>query len=160
MRQQLRIVRGRGPRAGLARKPPSCSCGAADRRRRTGVVEAVAPGNPYLGVMLPYTPLHHLLLEVVGRPLVCTSGNLSEEPMAIATDALRTGRRLRAAADGAEGIADVLLVHDRPIVRPVDDSVARCDAEGLQVLRRAGAMPRCRSRWALPARRRWPSAAI
>jgi hydrogenase maturation protein HypF len=88
----------------------------------------VAPGNPYLGVMLPYTPLHHLLMEALARPVVCTSGNLSEEPMAIDTpDAL-----VRLAP-----IADRLLVHDRPIVRPVDDSVARLGPQGLQVLRRA-----------------------
>ena len=92
------------------------------------VAPEIAPGNPYLGVMLPYSPLHHLLMAAVGRPVVCTSGNLSEEPMAIATeDALE---RLR-------GIADLFLVHDRPIVRPVDDSVARLGPQGLQVLRRA-----------------------
>ena len=90
--------------------------------------EAVAPGNIYLGVMLPYTPLHHLLMDAVGRPLVCTSGNLSEEPMAITVeDGLR---RLGP-------LADCLLVHNRPIVRPVDDSVARMGPDGLQVLRRA-----------------------
>ena len=94
----------------------------------TDVVEGVAPGNPYLGVMLPYTPLHHLLMAAIDRPVVCTSGNLSEEPMAITTgDALaRLGT-----------IADVLLTHNRPIVRPVDDSVARVGPDGLQVLRRA-----------------------
>ena len=94
----------------------------------------IAPGNPNLGVMLPYTPLHHLLLEAAGRPLVCTSGNLSEEPMAISTE--EAIRRL-GSGDGGPGIADLFLVHDRPIVRPVDDSVARLDAEGMQVLRRA-----------------------
>jgi hydrogenase maturation protein HypF len=78
--------------------------------------------------MLPYTPLHHLLLEAVGRPLVCTSGNLSEEPMAT---------RTREAVSRLGPIADVLLTHNRPIVRPVDDSVARVGPEGLQVLRRA-----------------------
>ncbi len=135
------------------------------RRSGGGIAAAVAPGNPYLGVMLPYTPLHHLLLELVGRPLVCTSGNLSEEPMAIDTaDALRRlgGDDGRDSDDvaGPPGIADLLLVHDRPIVRPVDDSVARCDAEGLQVLRRAGICATCRSRWLLPGRRRWRSAAI
>ncbi len=92
------------------------------------LAESVAPGNPYLGVMLPYTPLHHLLMEAIARPVVCTSGNLSEEPMAIVTeDALhRLG-----------GIADLFLVHDRPIVRPVDDSVARITEDGVQVQRRA-----------------------
>lgn len=88
----------------------------------------VAPGNPYLGVMLPYTPLHHLLMAEIKRPVVCTSGNLSEEPMAISIkDALnRLGR-----------IADLFLTHDRPIVRPVDDSIVRFGAAGVQTLRRA-----------------------
>ena len=78
--------------------------------------------------MLPYTPLHHLLLSHAARPLICTSGNLSEEPMAItADDALQ---RLGP-------IADLMLTHDRPIVRPVDDSVARVISGRLQILRRA-----------------------
>jgi len=101
----------------------------------------VAPGNPCLGVMLPYTPLHHLLMEAIGRPVVCTSGNLSEEPMAIEIDdALRRlgrGRHAERACYFGEPIADLLLVHDRPIVRPVDDSVARVGSDGLQLLRRA-----------------------
>jgi len=88
----------------------------------------LAPGNPYLGVMLPYTPLHHLLMDAVRRPVVCTSGNLSEEPMAIDdADALeRLGP-----------VADVFLTHDRPIVRPVDDSIVRVGPDGVQILRRA-----------------------
>jgi len=92
------------------------------------IVEAVAPGNPDLGVMLPYTPLHHLLMDAIARPIVCTSGNLSEEPMAITTaEAIkRLGR-----------IADLVLTHNRRIVRPVDDSVVRCDSTGPVVLRRA-----------------------
>lgn len=92
------------------------------------VASSVAPGNPQLGVMLPYTPLHHLLLADAARPLICTSGNLSDEPMAItAADALQ---RLGP-------IADCVLTHDRPIVRPVDDSVGRVISGGLQILRRA-----------------------
>jgi hydrogenase maturation protein HypF len=115
-------------RVGMERANPSLG--------QNGIAANVAPGNPYLGVMLPYTPLHHLLMEAVARPLVCTSGNLSEEPMAIEIDdALRRlgglGRKAK------EPIADLLLVHDRPIVRPVDDSVARIGPDGLQVLRRA-----------------------
>jgi hydrogenase maturation protein HypF len=102
-------------------------------RRRTppdvdDVAATIAPDNPYLGVMLPYTPLHHLLLGDVARPLACTSGNLSEEPMAICTEDALT--RLG-------GIADLVLTHGRPIVRPVDDSVARLDGDRLQLLRRA-----------------------
>ena len=103
--------------------------------RRVGgdVCEAVAPGNPSLGVMLPYAPLHHLLLRELGFPVVATSGNISDEPIAIdERDALaRLG-----------GIADVFLVHDRPIVRAVDDSVMRimCGRE-LVVRRGRGLAP-------------------
>jgi len=105
-------------------------------RATDSVAANVAPGNPYLGVMLPYTPLHHLLMESVARPLVCTSGNLSEEPMAIEIDdALQRLGGL--GQETQEAIADWFLVHDRPIVRPVDDSVARIGPDGLQVLRRA-----------------------
>ncbi|MCC6124418.1 MAG: carbamoyltransferase HypF [Pirellulales bacterium] len=88
----------------------------------------IAPGNPYLGIMLPCTPLHHLLMAAVDRPIVCTSGNLAEEPMAISLeDALR---RLG-------HVADLFLTHDRSIVRPVDDSIVRFGPAGMQVLRRA-----------------------
>jgi hydrogenase maturation protein HypF len=92
------------------------------------IAGGVAPGNPYLGVMLPYTPLHHLLLQGMGRSVVCTSGNLSEEPMVVTLEdaLLRLG-----------SIADSLLTHDRPIVRPVDDSIVRLGSHGMQVLRRA-----------------------
>ena len=94
----------------------------------TGLAAAVAPGNPTLGVMLPATPLHHLLLRDLGFPVVATSGNLAEEPICI--DEHEAVERLR-------GIADVFLVHDRPIFRHVDDSVVRevCGRE--LVLRRA-----------------------
>jgi hydrogenase maturation protein HypF len=103
-------------------------------RRRPGtggpgaLAPSVAPGNPSLGVMLPYTPLHHLLLGGLGFAVVATSGNLSDEPMAVdETDALK---RLGA-------VASWFLVHDRPIARPVDDSVARVVDGREQVLRRA-----------------------
>ena len=101
------------------------------RRRRDGRDEPsplVAPGNPYLGAMLPYTPLHHLLLHEVGGPIVATSGNLSDEP--ICTDE-------REALERLHGIADVFLVHDRPIVRHVDDSIVRVVAGRELVMRRA-----------------------
>lgn len=86
-------------------------------RRRPGIsiADEVAPGNPYLGVMTPYTPLHYLLLHEAKIPLVATSGNLSDEPICIDND--EAGERLR-------GIADLFLVHDRPIARHADDSVA------------------------------------
>ena len=89
---------------------------------------SVAPGNPNLGVMLPYSPLHHLLLAELNFPVVATSGNLSDEPICI--DEQEALQRLRR-------IADVFLVHDRPIVRPVDDSVARVLLGRGQILRRA-----------------------
>jgi hydrogenase maturation protein HypF len=92
------------------------------------VDEAVAPGNPYLGVMLPYTPLHHLLVSELGFPVVATSGNLAEEPICVDE---------REAAERLEGIADAFLVHNRPIARHVDDSVVRVVAGRPLVLRRA-----------------------
>lgn len=99
-----------------------------DRRPLARVAAEVAPGMSTLGLMLPYSPLHHLLLESFPFPVVATSGNLSEEPMA--TDE-------RAALEDLGGIADLFLVHDRPIARPVDDSVATV-VEGRElILRRA-----------------------
>lgn len=95
-------------------RSPQAPIVLARKRRDTGLAEAVAPGNPYLGVMLPATPLHHLLMVSLQRPMVATSGNRSEEP--IVTDEREAVVRLR-------GISDALLVHDRPIARPVDDSV-------------------------------------
>ncbi|MBL9168830.1 MAG: carbamoyltransferase HypF [Verrucomicrobiales bacterium] len=89
---------------------------------------AIAPGNPCLGVMLPYTPLHHLLLAELRFAVVATSGNLSDEP--ICTDE-------REALEGLGAIADVFLVHNRPIVRHVDDSILRVMAGRELVLRRA-----------------------
>jgi hydrogenase maturation protein HypF len=88
----------------------------------------IAPNNPYLGAMLPYTPLHHLLLAELGFPVVATSGNLSDEP--ICTDEHEALERLR-------DIADVFLVHNRPIVRYVDDSIVRVMLDRELVLRRA-----------------------
>lgn len=92
------------------------------------VANSVAPGNPYLGVMLPYTPLHRLLLAQLDFPVVATSGNLSDEPICI--DEHEALERLK-------GIADLFLVHNRPIVRHVDDSVVRLMAGRELVLRRA-----------------------
>jgi hydrogenase maturation protein HypF len=101
-------------------------------RRRDGGEGAphasVAPGNPTLGVMLPYTPLHHLLMAGLGFPVVATSGNRSDEPICI--DEGEALERLR-------GIADLFLVHDRPILRPADDSITRLCGGRELVLRRA-----------------------
>ena len=121
----------------------SCAAGEAERETLSApeapilllrkaaecaIAEGVAPGNPRLGAFLPYTPLHRLLLAEAARPLVCTSGNLSEEPMAI-EDADAFAR--------LGDLADCFLVHDRPILRPVDDSVLRLDPSGPVLLRRA-----------------------
>ncbi len=98
------------------------------RRGDAPVAENVAPGNPYLGIMLPYTPLHHLLLREVDFPVVATSGNLTDEP--ICTDEWE-------AMDRLGHIAGVCLVHDRPIARHVDDSVAWVVLGEPRLLRRA-----------------------
>ena len=96
--------------------------------RPASVVAAVAPGNPNLGAMLPSNPLHHLLLAELGFPVVATSGNLSDEPLC--TDELEAVERLR-------GLVDFFLVHNRPIVRHVDDSIVRVVLGREMVLRRA-----------------------
>jgi hydrogenase maturation protein HypF len=104
------------------------------KRPSSEVVDDVAPRNPRLGVMLPYTPLHHLLLHAaVGAPLVMTSGNRSDEPIAHEDpDALQ---RLA-------GIADLFLTHDRPIHVRCDDSVTRLvDGRELPVRRSRGYAP-------------------
>ena len=100
------------------------------RRRSDASVlsPALVPGNPNLGVMLPYTPLHHLLMSALGFPVVATSGNLSDEP--ICTDERDALQRL-------SGIADLFLVHNRSIVRHVDDSIMRVMMGRELVLRRA-----------------------
>jgi len=89
---------------------------------------SVAPSNPCYGVMLPYTPLHHLFMRELGFPVVATSGNLSDEPICIDE---------REALERLSGIADYFLVHDRPIVRHVDDSVVSVIRGRELVLRRA-----------------------
>jgi hydrogenase maturation protein HypF len=98
-----------------------------------GLAAAVAPGNRFLGLMLPYTPLHHLLTAAVGGPFVLTSGNVSDEPIAYEdADALA---RLA-------GIADAFLLHDRRIHVRTDDSVVRVfDGRELPVRRSRGYAP-------------------
>ena len=87
----------------------------------SGLAAGVTNGNRRVGLFLPYTPLHHLVLEAVGRPIVLTSGNLSDEPLV--TDDDEALIRLA-------GLADAFLAHDRPIRARYDDSVTRIVGEG------------------------------
>jgi len=105
--EEVMLASPRRPIVLLARRPSE---------GRAAVAASVAPQNRSLGVMLPYTPLHHLLLAAVGRPIVLTSGNVSDEPITY-LDAEVLER--------LGGIADWFLVHDRPIHVRADDSVVR-----------------------------------
>lgn len=98
--------------------------------RRT-LPDALAPGQDRLGWMLPYTPLHHLLLDTVQRPLVMTSGNLSGEPQVIGN---------YEAVEKLGGFADGILSHNRDIARRLDDSVTLVTRYGPMILRRARGM--------------------
>jgi hydrogenase maturation protein HypF len=115
------------------------------RRPDAPLAASVAPGSRDVGVMLPYTPLHHLLLADVGRPLVMTSGNRSDEP--IAFDDAEARERLG-------GIADAFLANDRPIHRRCEDSVRRA---GFVVRRSRGSTP---SALPLPVACRTPTLAV
>lgn len=108
--------------------PPPLNRSSGEGGRGGEVSPLVAPDNPTLGVMLPYTPLHHLLMAELGFPVVATSGNLSDEP--ICTDEADAVERLGHMVDG-------FLVHDRPIQRHADDSVAWIMAGAPRLLRRA-----------------------
>jgi len=99
-----------------------------ERREDAGVAEGVAPRQKTLGVMLAYTPLHHLLLQDAGMPLVMTSGNRSDEPIAYRDEEARAQ---------LGGIADYFLMHNRPIHMRCDDSVARMDGGTVTPLRRS-----------------------
>jgi hydrogenase maturation protein HypF len=104
------------------------------RRSDSPLAQAVAPGTPLLGLMLPTTPLHALLLDDAARPLVMTSGNRSGEPIV---------HRVSEAPERLGGAVDLILAHDRAVEHPCDDSVVRVAARAPLVLRRArGFVPR------------------
>ena len=103
-------------------------------RRGCALADNVAPHNPTVGLLLPYTPLHHLLMADAGRPLVMTSGNVSDEPIAYRNDE---------AVSRLGTFADLFLLHDRDIDTRCDDSVARVIAGAPVVFRRSrGYTPR------------------
>jgi hydrogenase maturation protein HypF len=113
------------------------------RRPDAPVAPSVAPGNRQLGLMLPYTPLHHLLLRAMAAPIVLTSGNVSDEPIVY---------RDPEVFDRLGGIADAVLTHDRPIHVRTDDSVVRpLGGRGTLLRRSRGYVPEPISLpWALP----------
>jgi len=92
------------------------------------IAASIAPNIKSLGFMLPYTPLHHLMLRRMERPIVLTSGNLSDEPQCISNEV---------AKEKLSQIADYFLLHNREIVNRVDDSVVKVVGNRLQILRRA-----------------------
>ncbi|WP_414752859.1 carbamoyltransferase HypF [Anabaena sp. CCY 9910] len=92
------------------------------------IASTVAPGQNSLGFMLPYTPLHHLILKRMNRPIVLTSGNIADEPQCIDNDEAKAK---------LSHIADYFLLHNREIVNRVDDSVVRVTDHKIQIMRRA-----------------------
>jgi hydrogenase maturation protein HypF len=107
---------------------PQCPIVLLRWKQGSNISKAVAPNLKYLGVMLPYTPLHHLLLKEASLPLVMTSGNLSEEPIAKDNDE---------ALSRLKGIADYFLMHNRDIYARYDDSVYMVEGDQPQSIRRA-----------------------
>ncbi|MCS6963279.1 MAG: carbamoyltransferase HypF [Thermoflexus sp.] len=125
---QVRTLCELAPEAEALLAGPEAPIVLLPRRADAPVAPNVAPDNPYLGVMLPYTPLHHLLLRELDFPVVATSGNLTDEP--ICTDEREAFQRLAR-------VADAFLIHNRPIARHVDDSVMIVMDGEPRLLRRA-----------------------
>ncbi|WP_322800313.1 carbamoyltransferase HypF [Thermoflexus sp.] len=125
---QVRVMCETSPEIEALLAGPEAPIVLLPRRPGAPVASNVAPGNPYLGVMLPYTPLHHLLLRELDFPVVATSGNLIDEP--ICTDEREAFQRLAR-------VADAFLIHNRPIARHADDSVMVWMRGEPRILRRA-----------------------
>jgi hydrogenase maturation protein HypF len=102
--------------------------GNKERRGERQIALSVAPGQNSLGFILPYTPLHHLILKRMNRPIVFTSGNISDEPQCIDNEEAR---------QKLGKIADYFLLHNREIVNRLDDSVVRVIGDKVQIIRRA-----------------------
>jgi hydrogenase maturation protein HypF len=114
---------------GVGNSPPSLiGKGGRGVRSENFIAPSVAPGQNTLGFMLPYTPLHHLILKRMNRPIVLTSGNISDEPQCIDNDE---------AKEQLKEIADYFLLHNREIVNRLDDSVVRVVNNKTQIIRRA-----------------------
>jgi len=107
---------------------PSSPVVLLKRRQNTNISNSVAPGLAYLGIMLPYTPLHHLIMQETSLPLVMTSGNLSEEPIAAGNSE---------ALERLKYIADYFVLHNRDIFSRYDDSVVIVENDFPQIVRRA-----------------------
>jgi hydrogenase maturation protein HypF len=130
MARDIHIVRrfvNLTPEAATALQSPAAPIVVMDALVRDAL-PGVAPDLATLGFMLPGTPLHHLLLREIDRPLVMTSGNLSDEPQCIGNDE---------ALHRLHDVADLFLLHDRPIARRVDDSIERVMGGSARVMRRA-----------------------
>ncbi len=128
--ERTRPAPGPGGDPAVARAGGASAAGGGD----VAVARAVAPGRDELGLLLPYTPLHHLLLQAVGGPLVMTSGNRSDEPIV---------HRDPEVASALGDIADAVLHHDRPIHVRVEDSVMQVvDGAPVPIRRARGAAPR------------------
>ncbi len=123
--QQLAMI---SPLEQRALTSPAAPIVLLKRSANTTLAAAVAPDNAWLGIMLAYSPLHHLLLQAFAAPLVATSGNRHNQPISVSTS--------QALLELA-GIADYFLTHDRAIVRPLDDSIVRVINGNITVLRRA-----------------------
>jgi hydrogenase maturation protein HypF len=115
------------PAAAALLTSPAAPIVLVPRRPGAALAPAVAPGNPWVGALLPYAPLHHLLLASLDFPVVATSANLASEP--ICTGDKEARHRLA-------GIADLFLGHDRLIAHPVEDSVVRFAAGDAPILLR------------------------